>query len=284
MADAAQSGAAQGAANTSQVQATAGTAGQSAAPVEWTSGFSDDMKGFVQNKGWKNAQEVADSYRNLEKSFGVPADRLLKLPESLESPDAAPVWEKLGKPKEAKGYNLQVPEKGGDPKLAEWASEIFHKGNLTASQAQHVMKEWNARQEAMAAQTVENQKAAATLAVADLKTEWGAAYDKNMNLVDQAGRVLGWGADKLAAIRNALGPKEAMKMMLDIANSTSEGKFITGQPAGDGTITPDQARSELNDLKRDQAFVAKYLSGDFDAKKRMEHLQKMANPGDMRLS
>lgn len=273
----------QGAPAVSQAQATGGTATPSA-PPEWTSGFNDEMKGFVQNKGWKSAQEVADSYRNLEKLHGVPQDRLLKLPESMESPDAQAIWEKLGKPKDAKGYSLKVPEKGGDPKLAEWAADVFHKSNLTTDQANKVMNAWNERMGAAQAQAVENERAAATLAATDLRTEWGAAYDKNLNLANEAGKVLGWDATKLNALKAAIGPKEALKILVDIGNSVSESKFVGGRPAGDGTVTPDQAKSELAELYKDASFVKKYTSGDYDAVQRMTKLQKMANPGDHRLT
>lgn len=267
---------------------TPASSGASATPpptqTEWTSGFSDEIKGYIQKKGFKDAGTLAESYVNLEKLHSAGPDKLLKLPESWESPEAQALWERLGKPKDAKGYELKVPEKGGDPKLAEWAADVFHKGNLTASQAQAVMTAWNARQEAVTAQTAENQKMAAAAADTALKQEWGAAFDKNKNLVDAAARVGGMSNEDVAALSTAIGPKKAAELLLKVGNSLTEAAFVAGRPAADGTVTPDQARSQLEDLKRDQGFVQRYLAGDFDAKRKMEHLQKMANPGDMRLT
>lgn len=261
-----------------------GTGGTGGAPAEWTSGFSDDMKGYVANKGWKNAQEVADSYRNFEKNYaGVGQERLLKLPESWESPEAQAVWEKLGKPKEAKGYGLKVPEKG-DPKLTEWASDVFHKSNLTADQAQKVMNAWNERQTAVQTQTNENQKMALTQATEKLRTEWGAAYDKNMNLAKSGMLALELDTATVDIMANVMGAEKVFKQLSKIGAGIGEASFVAGRPAGDGTVTPEQARNEIEELKRDQAWRQKYLSGDYDAKKRMEHLMKMANPGDMRLT
>lgn len=260
------------------------TGGTVASPAEWTAGFSDDMRGYVQNKGWKNAQEVADSYRNFEKNYaGVGQERLLKLPESWESPEAQAVWEKLGKPKDAKGYGLKVPEKG-DPKLAEWAGDVFHKSNLTSDQAQKVMAAWNERQNAVQTQTAENQKIALTQATEKLKTEWGAAYEKQMNLAKSGMMALELDAATVDLMANTMGAEKVFKQLAKIGAGIGEASFVAGRPAGDGTVTPEQARNELEELKRDQAWVQKYLAGDFDAKKRMEHLQKMAVPGDMRLT
>lgn len=262
---------------------TPAASGNTVAPTEWTSGFSDETRGYVQKKGFKDAGALADSYISLEKLHSAGPDRLLRLPESMEGDEAKAVWERLGKPKEAKDYALKTPEKG-DPKFTEWAQDVFHKGNLTSKQASDVQSAWNERMAQVQAQTAENQKTAATLAVTDLKTEWGAAFDKNKNLADQAGKVLGWSDQKLGALAMAVGPKEAMKMLLDIGNSISESKFVGGRPAPDGNITPEQARAELNQLYQDSAWVKRYTNGDFDAKKRMSELQKMANPGEVRLT
>lgn len=262
---------------------TPAVSGNTAAPTEWTAGFSDETRGYVQKKGFKDAGALADSYISLEKLHSAGPDRLLRLPESMESEEAKAMWERLGKPKEAKDYALKTPDKG-DPKFTEWAQDVFHKGNLTAKQASDIQAAWNERMAQVQTQTIENQKAAATLAATDLKTEWGAAFDKNKALADQAGKVLGWSDQKLGALAAAVGPKDALKMLLDIGNSISESKFVGGRPAPDGTVTPEQAQAELKQLYQDQAWVTRYNNGDFDAKKRMTDLQKMATPGDLHLT
>lgn len=254
------------------------------APQEWNAGFSDDVKGYVQNKGWKNPQEVVESYRNFEKLQGVPQDRILKLPESADAPEFQAVWERLGKPKEAKDYGLKVPEKGGDPKLAEWAAEVFHKGNLTTKQAEAVMSAWNARQEQVAKQTMENQKIALSQATDRLKTEWGAAYDQKMNLAKAGVAALKLDAQTVDLIASIQGADVLFKRMAEIGAGIGESAFIAGRPAPDGTITPEQAKSELKTLMQDTAWRTRYLAGDSDAKKKMEHLQRMANPGEIRLT
>ncbi len=277
-------GAAGQAGNGAAGQATSTGAGTPPATPDWTSGLNDDMKGYVANKQWKGANDVVDSYRNFEKAMGVPKERLLHLPESMESAEAQAVWERLGKPKDAKGYNLKVPEKGGDPKLAEWAADVFHKGNLTASQGQAVMNAWNERQAAVATQTAENQKIALTQAMDSLKTEWGAAYENKMNLAKSGMLALKLDPATVDVLASLQGADKLFKTLSEIGAGVGESTFITGKPGAGGAVTPEQARAELADLKRDQGFVQKYLAGDFDAKKKMEHLQKMAAPGDMRLT
>jgi hypothetical protein len=43
-------------------------------------------------------------------------------------------------------------------------------------------------------------------------------------------------------------------------------------------MTPAAAQAQIQELRRDQDFVKKYTSGDFEAKKRMAHLHAMAYP------
>src|SRR5690606_18358521 len=70
--------------------------------TDWTSGFSDDLKGFVQNKGFKDPASVLDSYRNLEKLMGTPKERLLRLPENMDDANAmGEIYTRLGRPQTA---------------------------------------------------------------------------------------------------------------------------------------------------------------------------------------
>jgi hypothetical protein len=82
--------------------------------ASWLDALDADGKNYVSKKGFKEPKDVLQSYINLEKLHGVPQDRLLKLPETLEGDDAAPLWEKLGKPKEASEYTFELHESVGD--------------------------------------------------------------------------------------------------------------------------------------------------------------------------
>lgn len=250
-------------------------------PADWTSGLSDIQKGFAQNKGFKGPQDVVESYQNLEKLMGAPRERLITLPENLETPEGRAVFERLGTPKEAKGYDFKVPEKGGDPKLAEWAAQKFFEAGVPKNMADKIMSAWNERAEATKTQAAESLKAAQATADMALRQEWGMAYDKNKNLVDQAARVAGMGTEEVTALTTGLGPEKAAKLLLKIGQSVSESAFISGGPSGDSSLAPEQARSKIEELTSDKAWVQRYLSGDMTAKREMERLQKMKTGGQM---
>ena len=115
-----------------------------AAP-NWLDGADEVTVGYVQNKGWEKPTQVLESYRNLEKLMGADrAGNTVILPK----PDATPeefgkFYDRLGRPSDAAGYKLQVPQ-GGDPEFAKIAGNWFHESGLTAKQGEELAGRWNA--------------------------------------------------------------------------------------------------------------------------------------------
>lgn len=251
---------------------------------DWTSGFSDNLKGMVQNKGFKGPVDLAESYYNFEKLQGVPQDRLLKLPENMNTPEGRAIMERLGTPKDAKGYSLEklMPKEGADPKLAEWAGEVFNKGNLTTAQAEVVMQAWNERQAATVTAHQENLKASIAQADAALKKEWGMAYEQNINLAKSGMAALELDAKTVDALEALQGREKLFKTLQKIGAGVGEASFVTGRPAGDGTLAPEQARNKIAELSSDQNFVQRLMKGDVAAKTEWNRAHEMASGGQMR--
>lgn len=256
----------------------------SAAPTDWTTGFSDDLKGYVQNKGFKGPQDILESYRNFEKLQGAPQDRILKLPEDLNSPEGKQVWERLGKPKEAKDYKIEIPKDYGDEKLAEELRVIADQNNFTHSQVEGLVKWWNERTGNTIKSMTEAQETARKNADQALRKEWGAAFDQNKNIVDNAARSLGLGEKEFQALGQALGPDGAMKMLLKLGKATGEADFVTTGPGGKGALlTPEQSKNEINALMSDPSFTKRLMSRDADAVRKWDNLHKMAFGGEVSL-
>src|SRR3990167_3081868 len=76
----------------------------------WTDGLPQETLGFVEKKGWKGNADVITSYQNLEKLQGVPAERIIKLPEKLEGTEMDVIYNRLGRPEKPDGYKIPVPE------------------------------------------------------------------------------------------------------------------------------------------------------------------------------
>ena len=229
---------------------------------QWTDGFSEDMVGLVQNKGWASPSDVVNSYQNAEKLIGVPEERVLKIPEK---PDDVEAWDKvyarLGRPEDSKDYKLEIPEGGLNDPMAEWARTSFHKAGLTDQQANLLSKDWNEHMQGVVSTNQEEMAAQAEKENNALRKEWGAAYDSNIKEAQKAAREFNMDADSIDKLENALGYAEVMKLMHTIGAKLGEDSFETGDTSANafGVMTPAQANHALGDLMLDKDFMEAWM-------------------------
>lgn len=243
---------------------------------DWTSGLDEQLKGFVQTKGFKGPGEVLNSYQNLEKLMGGPREKLIRIPDKADDPAWSDVWGKLGRPADAKEYNFEVPE-GGDPKLAEWAKGTFHKLNLPKPQADALAKEWNAMANQVQAQQKEAYQNHLTQDTAALKKEWGAAFEQNVAVGAKAARAFGIDGDTIDKLEMAMGHAKVMKLMHTLGSKIGEDSFQGSNSSNQGfgsVMTPAQAKFKLEQLKADQKWVTGYLANESGPREEMAKLQQ----------
>jgi len=251
------------------------------ATAEWTASFNDDLKGYVHNKGFKDPGAVLESYRNLEKLIGAPKERIVKLPEKADDPAWAEVYDRLGRPKDAKEYTIKAPEGlGEDKQFVDWAKGKFHELGLTRQQGEKLSQSWNEYVATQMNGASEANQQASKEAEQALKKEWGAAFEQNLNVVDRAAKQFGLEDKHLLALRQALGPAEAAKLVLKIGQGIGEDTFVAGETRASsfGALTPAQAVNRIGALRQDPDFVRRYTGGDSNAKAEMERLHSMAYP------
>jgi hypothetical protein len=236
---------------------------------------------LVTDRQWKTPGDLLTSYRNLEKLTGVPAEQIVRIPQG-ENADWNPVYDRLGRPKEAKDYSLPLPE-GDKGEFATVASAWFHEAGLSRRQAVAVAEKWNAfaaqqgkaQGDATAARDVEQ--------TAQLKKDWGADFDKHSTLVDQAAKEFGMTPEQLTALKAVMGPAAAMKFVHNIGTKIgTEGDFVTNsmKPGANGQYTPEQAQAKIVSLRADKQWVKRFADGDSDTRAEMRNLHKQAYPGD----
>lgn len=252
-------------------------------PVDWTSSLSPDLKGFIQERGFKDPAEVAEQYRNLEKLRGVPADKLLRTPDSYQDAKEQEtalnaIYDRLGRPKTAKEYAIEVPKENGDPKQAEWIADLFHKAGLTKAQAEAISKGWNERQGVLTKEFAETQSLTAKQSAEKLRTEWGQAYDQNLNVAKAGQKALGWDDAKVDLMGKTLGVSETIKMLHDTGRKVGESQFILGDKQSPTLNTPDGAQAKIKQLMNDKSFTTKLMDGDASAKQQWQMLhEQLAN-------
>lgn len=242
--------------------------------VSWLGENADpELVGYVQNKGWKQPADVLEGYRNLEKMRGVPAERLLTLPANdADEATRAQFYEKLGRPKEPAGYEFDLGENNPfDGPLRE----AFHKHGVSKEQAEGVLKDYLAAEQAhMTRQQEEHALNVQTEHKALLK-EWGQAAEQNLDTVRQAQKALGWDNDTLDKVAGALGHRKTMEMLHSIGMRKGEADFVVGNGGGGNQmLTPGQARAKIAELRNDKGWADRYLKGDSKARAELQALTK----------
>lgn len=250
-------------------------------PADWISGISDEgVRSWVTTKGFKDPAAVATSAWNLEKLIGVPQDRIVKLPGD-DKPEAwNEVYTRLGRPENADGYKIPVPE-GGNPEFAKTAAAWFHEAGLGQKQAEKLAGKWNEYMGQQAQAQQDALAAAGTEQAGKLKTEWGASHDANIAIAQKAAKAFGFNEQAIDALQQAMGYDGVMKMLHSIGSKIGEDNFVGGggAPSG-GASSPDAAKAEIALLRKDGDFTQRLLRGDAEAKTKWSRLHQQAFPGE----
>ena len=265
-----------------QTQDTTQAAGTQAAPVQtqtdWTTGFNDELKGYVATKGFKDTAAVLNSYQNLEKLIGHPQEKILKLPDNMEDPKAlADIYNRLGRPADKEGYKLQAPE-GGDKEFTEWAKGTFHEAGLTSKQAHALFQKYNEHVGNLTKAQSESYQADIAKQETALKTEWGAAFEQKVNSAKRAAKEFGVSAEAIDKLEKSMGFTGVMKFFDQIGSKLGEGSYINGDSNTGGSLTPEAARGKLKLLIKDADFQRRIANKDAAALMEWNNLNQMASP------
>ena len=252
--------------------APAADAGQGAAPVGWQDGFSDDMKGYIENKGFKDASSLAESYQSLEKLRGVPAENLLSFPADSSDREAMlPVYAKMGMPETADKYTNVLGD-GFDSTLFNSIAERAHMLGLGDGQFQGLQEIMGEQSKAM----VEAQETASVEAFDQWKTANPDGFNNTAKLMANAG------VDEAGLEGILAGDKAAMyDFLAKVAARGAEAAVIQGDPPDEGfAMSPSGARAKVAELMGDTEFMKNYTSPNKKLRQpaidRMSKLQELA--------
>lgn len=251
------------------------TATTTATPwFEGVAGVTPELVGHFQNRGLhtKTAAEaavnLAVAHREAEGKLGIPADQIIRLPKDA-SDEAGwnALWGKLGKPAEAKDYDLSaVKDAAGNPidaALAGFFRGTAHKLNLSKENAAALASEIQKFNDGKAVSAKAETDAKIVSAKADLAKNWGANAEANKFVAQQAAKALGVDPETVAALENQLGYSKVMEMFRQIGARIGEDKYVTGgSGAGaNGVMTREQAMAKKGELMKDTAWAGRYMAG-----------------------
>lgn len=259
----------------------------------------EDIRGDASFKDIKDLPSLAKSFLNAQKKIGVPADRLLTIPQDDKPESWTEVYAKLGRPEKIEGYEIPKLGEGKDYSESDKAFQskmlpILHEAGVTQRQLGAIVPKFNALMNELA--TAQQTAIAENVAQGDqaLTKEWGAAKGENLSRAKGAityfagdGSPLKLGKDLKAALEmksadgRALGDIPAVSELFAYLGKTMEedGLIGKGGGGGEGAMSPAEAEQNIDALMKDEKFMKSYMNkrdpGHADAVARMQKLYEM---------
>lgn len=253
------------------------------APVYAT--LTPENKAFFDKNGYDKAGEggkpgdinvILNGYRNQEKLLGSAR---LEEPR-LDDDKLFSEWKghallgAKGKPEDYKlterpalPEGMKWSEAAGDGGVV-WDKDMetvlrtgLTKAHIGEKQANVLFKELAAAQMGRVVQQMQTQQQSATAAEADLRKDWGGAYEQNRGTAKLAAEYLGqqvkMDAGAIAdVVAKVAGDTQALKLFHTIGRMLGEDKLGTGASLGFVNGSPEAAKAELGRLKTDTGHQA----------------------------
>lgn len=253
---------------------------------DWRSTLDPAIKDHASLKDFKDPQSLAKSYVEAQKLIGVDK---IPIPQNFDSPEVRgkffnDVFDRLGRPKEAKEYKItdvKLPDGVSfktEPETMDNLKAEAHKLGILPFQLDGLYK-WYATDSAnkLLAQNQELTKSRQD-SESSLRNEWGAAYPAKVSKAKELLTKFA-GDDYKQLLDSGFGNNPAViRFMAKMAESISEDAFAKG--GGEVTMTPEEARKELNKVRLQLVNMQQSNPEYKDLLKRRNDLIKMV--GDSR--
>jgi hypothetical protein len=245
--------------------AAADSQSAAAEPAEWMRGLTTDADAlaWLANKKFATPGALVDAYRQTERAFhtAIPGEN-----DPAERWDA--FYKRVGRPDSPDGYEVAAPEGfESNPEFTGRFKETAHKMGLSARQAAGMVEWYN--QEALATMQAE---ANAAREQQQLRSEWGADFNKNIETARRGMQVLGIDNATLDGMGRGIGVDQALKLMAKLGTMTSEDVLRGGGAVPGFTVSEETAQAELDSFAADKDAVAKLRAGDPTVKARYDRL------------
>lgn len=216
-------------------------------------------------QNFKGLGDVFKSYVNAQKMVG--GEKIVIPKGTLDTPEAwADVFKKLGVPDTPEGYGIKKPDGYPadipyDEKLDKDFAAFAHKAGLLPKQVAAIHG-WHADVvKGMYESTAGANRQALEQGIASLKKEWGADYDKRLDLANRVVKTFGGSPEEVGAFLKAHGNSPVMaRVMNAVGGMISEEKLVAGHKGGGGGAGNASAKSAATDImtNKDNPWNAAY--------------------------
>lgn len=192
------------------------------------------FKGWVENKKFADPAAALKAHRELEKHVG--ANRVL-LPKEGEDITQHEIWDKLGVPKDAKGYadKIKRPTLPDGMTYDEASEQAYLEHAAKVRTPAHIVQQnidFITQQRVAEHNKLQEHKASEAKALGDLMKEWGADKDQNIEFAKRAAKYCGLAPEETEALeKGLLGGPVVMKALLKLGKHLKEGASVDGDSA-----------------------------------------------------
>ncbi len=249
------------------------------AQVDWRESLPEDLKSDPSLLTVKDVPGLAKSYIHAQKMIG--ADKLAIPGKNASEEEWSAVYEKLGKPAEAKTYeddfgDLPIPEENIND-----FKEAAHKLGLNQIQFKGLTSWYKDNLKTQVDNMNVDADTKRAESEAELRKEFGKTYDAKLKSSQRVFQT--YGDTKFLDVELKDGTKLGnhptfIKLMSNIADTISEDKIATGEK-GSEFFTPAEAKRKIAELTvPGTAYWNRKDPGHEDAVKEVADMQEMVHP------
>ncbi len=203
---------------------------------------------------FNSLEDMAKSYSNAARMVGMDKNQIVALPKE-DTPEAmAPIWDKLGRPTEVKGYEIEQFKETLPPEMLGKYAEIAHKNGISKAGFNSIIAEFV--NESKTAQTAAQEQE--TLQVSEwqneVKKEYGAAYEQKIAFAQKAVENFGL-TEWVEKHRIDCEDPVFVKAMVMFGEKTSEGLVLGNGDVSHGKLAPNEAKMEIARFNSDPAII-----------------------------
>lgn len=254
-------------------------------PAAWYSTLDAETQAYVTNNitpdgradPLKAFSEAAKAHQSAQQYIGVKPEQIIKLPGD-DNPDAwKAVWQRLGAPADAAGYDLSGVKKADgtaiDAAESDWIRATAAKLNLPLSAAQALATEMTVRQEASRQEAATANAGRVAEQKTALRTQWAQNFEANEFVAKQAMAAFGLNAEQITQVENSPNVASAMETWRQIGMRIGEDKYIQGGGGGrPGSMTLGEAQGRKTELMADTDWRTRFLAGGSAEKQEMSRI------------
>lgn len=254
-------------------------------PQDWRHVLAEELRDHPALSGFEDVGALAREHVHLQKLIGRKG--IVPPGEDATPEDHARFYDALGRPAQPDDYELDDIER---PEELPWSAEIeekmlerMHAAGLTNAQAKALVSGYVELQAQNWTAARAEQGRAVETAMAELRTEWGQAFDAKLDLANRAfAMAFGDHVDDVRGLRLADGSflgdhPHLVRGFALIGDVMAEAEFAEAG-AMSGSLSREQARLQLSELEGDAHARAALLDrGHPDHKQTLLRRSRLAD-------